>query len=289
MNPKQSCWGTSVNEDFNFLIIDRTSTEPIHIESIGITYPNPNYYIYRESSEYFIFEYIISGKGYIEANGTTYEVHAGDVYCLEPGGRHTYYADKKDPYQKIWINVFSDLLGDVFKKLHISGKIVFTNSEYCRRYFDELLTLRKVSGNSSAICYSALSVLLQLMCTLADTARRQNQQIDIPNTSIAIKNILDQNIYDNITIEEIALTFNYDKAHIIREFERYYHQTPYQYLLSQKMTIAKQLLSRTSVPVTNISEQLGFKSVFYFSRIFKKKTGMSPSDFRKQSSVPPQQ
>lgn len=104
-----------------------------------------------------------------------------------------------------------------------------------------------------------------------------------PHTALSIKNLLDQNIYSTVTIQQIADSFSYDKAHIIREFEKHYHQTPYQYLLSQKILIAKKLLLGTNVSITNISEQLGFKSVFYFSRLFKKKVGLSPREYRIQS------
>ena len=88
---KQSSWGPAVGEEFNFLFFDTTTNDPIYIESIGISYPNSNYYIHRETSDFFIFEYVISGKGYIETAGKKYEVKAGDVYCLEPGKGHTYY------------------------------------------------------------------------------------------------------------------------------------------------------------------------------------------------------
>ncbi len=125
---KQSSWGPAVGEEFNFLFFDTTTNDPIYIESIGISYPNSNYYIHRETSDFFIFEYVISGKGYIETAGKKYEVKAGDVYCLEPGKGHTYYSDKKDPYQKIWINMYSNFLGSIFSRFKISGKIVFPNS-----------------------------------------------------------------------------------------------------------------------------------------------------------------
>ena len=162
----------------------------------------------------------------------------------------------------------------------ISIKICNSN---CRKYFDEILALRSISGNSSVICYRVLAILLNIMCSLADLTQQQRQHIHIPNTALSIKNLLDQNIYSTVTIQQIADSFSYDKAHIIREFEKHYHQTPYQYLLSQKILIAKKLLLGTNVSITNISEQLGFKSVFYFSRLFKKKVGLSPREYRIQS------
>lgn len=165
---------------------------------------------------------------------------------------------------------------------YYDNKIVFPNSN-CRKYFDEILALRSISGNSSVICYRVLAILLNIMCSLADLTQQQRQQIHIPNTALSIKNLLDQNIYSTVTIQQIADSFSYDKAHIIREFEKHYHQTPYQYLLSQKILIAKKLLLGTNVSITNISEQLGFKSVFYFSRLFKKKVGLSPREYRIQS------
>ena len=70
---------------------------PLDISVMGITNPDPNYYIKRNSSRCFILEYIHSGRGYLHVNGTSYSLSAGDAYLIHPGDECEYYSDKNDP------------------------------------------------------------------------------------------------------------------------------------------------------------------------------------------------
>ena len=68
----------------------------------------------------------------------------------------------------------------------------------------------------------------------------------------------------------------------IRNFKEYTQMTPAQYILSLRMANAQTLLESTNYNVTEIADIIGYDNPLYFSRIFKKQSGMSPSEFRKQ-------
>ena len=68
----------------------------------------------------------------------------------------------------------------------------------------------------------------------------------------------------------------------IRNFKEYTGTTPTQYLLSLRISNAQSLLESTSFNVTEIAEIVGYNNPLYFSRLFKKQCGVSPTEFRKQ-------
>ena len=68
----------------------------------------------------------------------------------------------------------------------------------------------------------------------------------------------------------------------IRNFKEYAELTPAQYILSLRISNAQTLLESTNYNVTEIADIVGYDNPLYFSRIFKKQSGMSPSEFRKQ-------
>ena len=68
----------------------------------------------------------------------------------------------------------------------------------------------------------------------------------------------------------------------IRIFRQAYGITPYQFLLGQKLTAACELLTHSHQSVKEIADYLGFADEFYFSRLFKQKIGVSPSNYRDQ-------
>lgn len=275
---KQIFFGPSAKEEYHFLIYDRNDDKPIHIENAGYTPPNGRYCVRRTNSSYFIFEYVISSKGYLEIDGVKHELNAGDVYCIEPGYDHAYYADEKEPFEKIWINFFSDVFVDVFRAYGISGKFVFKNV-HCLHLFEQIKQIAETSNYSNNVCYPISALLFQIVCLLA----ANSEQNAVSELADATKHLLDDALFSNISIEDIAKQLHVSKIQIMRKFaEAYNGETPYNYLLTGKIEIAKHFLLNTDMLITEISDKLAFNEPQYFSRIFKKKTGLSPNQFRKK-------
>ena len=85
-----------------------------------------------------------------------------------------------------------------------------------------------------------------------------------------------------ININEYAASHYMSVSWFIRKFREYTHVTPAQYMLSLRISNAQTLLESTDYTVAEIAAIVGYDNPLYFSRIFKKQNGMSPTDFRKQ-------
>ncbi len=84
-----------------------------------------------------------------------------------------------------------------------------------------------------------------------------------------------------ITIKELADLVYVSESYLIRKFKQKTGQTPTQYITSLRLEAAKRLLAKKDMPIEEISRNIGFESAKYFSRLFKKRHGVSPTDFRK--------
>ncbi len=82
-------------------------------------------------------------------------------------------------------------------------------------------------------------------------------------------------------IDQYAASIHRSTAWFIRNFKHYTGMTPMQYIISVRMTHAQQLLSTTDYTITEISAVVGYDNPLYFSRLFKKQIGLSPTDYRK--------
>ena len=89
----------------------------------------------------------------------------------------------------------------------------------------------------------------------------------------------------DMTNESIAQNANISEVYLRKLFSKNFHTTPKQYILDIRIQKAKQLLTDSSLTVSSISELCGFSSVYTFSRSFKEKTGISPSDFSKNNRI----
>lgn len=278
IDPKKNIlYGSTENEEFVIFAYDSEKKRPIRVEMIGITHSDKDYFIERKHADYFVLEYVRSGKGYVICDGKEYKVESDCVYLLQPGMGHKYGADKNEPYEKIWINFFSSVFADIVAAYGHSGRVVFPESG-CEKYFEELIAIAEENSDNEQVYLKVSEILFKIILTLSEKAEQKQKASYVANI---VKEALDNSIYRKITIEEIAKEINFSKSQMTREFRKYYGVTPYKYLLDRKIDIAKQLLLSTSMRVSEISEALGFVDAYYFSDIFKTKTGLSPMAYKR--------
>jgi len=91
---------------------------------------------------------------------------------------------------------------------------------------------------------------------------------------------LHEEYFKPITIQDLALQLGIERRRFAYLFERYTGLTPIHYLTEIRIRRAKELL-RSGNTVAEVAEKVGYIDNFYFSRVFKKKTGMSPTEFKK--------
>lgn len=102
-------------------------------------------------------------------------------------------------------------------------------------------------------------------------------QIDI---AINTKRYIDSNFDKDLNLVLLAHLQFISKYHLIRVFKKYYGVTPRQYLINKRIENAKKILKSGSI-VSDTCYTVGFESISSFSILFKAKTGMSPSVYRK--------
>ena len=86
---------------------------------------------------------------------------------------------------------------------------------------------------------------------------------------------------DVIRIEQLAEVCQRSASQAERLFNAEMGMPPYRYVLNRKLELAKQLLRETGMTVRDVAEYLSFGDEFYFSSLFRRKVGISPSEYRK--------
>lgn len=94
---------------------------------------------------------------------------------------------------------------------------------------------------------------------------------------------INENYFEDITLEFISKKFGFSKYHFSRLFSQYTNHTFSEYLTFQRLKAAEELLRNSDLSITDISTQVGFNSISTFSQIFKNKNHCTPSEFRKIS------
>lgn len=94
------------------------------------------------------------------------------------------------------------------------------------------------------------------------------------------KELLQKNVYKKITVEEICNELNYSRAYLSKIFRSSTGKTILQYILNLKIKEAKRLIREDNLNFTQISDALAFDNPHYFSRVFRRMTGFTPSQYK---------
>jgi len=103
------------------------------------------------------------------------------------------------------------------------------------------------------------------------------------SNTIQIKEVIELHLYSGLKLEELARLCNLGVSSFKREFKKEFDDSPTNYINKRRLDKAKELLSITEMPVSEIAFEIGFKDSLYFTRLFKKKIGIPPTTYRKES------
>lgn len=99
-------------------------------------------------------------------------------------------------------------------------------------------------------------------------------------------NYLENNYQNpNLTNAELAQQCKISEVYFRRIFSKYYKTTPKQFLIDIRIQKAKQLLSEGALKINAVAECCGFSNQYHFCRVFKEKTGLTPTEYMKQNRI----
>jgi len=98
----------------------------------------------------------------------------------------------------------------------------------------------------------------------------------------AVRNYINDHMKEEITLASLADQFHFSPQYLAKKFKEEYRTTIMNYLVQLRMDKACSLLSHTELTIQEIAEESGFEELNYFSKVFKKHFGMSPTSYRKK-------
>lgn len=213
-----------------------------------------------------LIHYVEAGKGIYETEGKQYPVGAGQAFLILPGRTTTYTADADDPWRYRWIG-FDGGLAAAFDAL----PPVFSVA-------DELFP--RYPENVKAPEYTLAAGLLTLCGALFPDGGGERERGGNRYVAQVQEFVRLSYMWQDLRVEEIARQMNLDRRYLSRIFRQETGQTLQDFLISVRMQEAERYLRR-GVPVGETAQLCGYADVFNFSKMFKKRFGVSPAEILK--------
>ena len=148
-----------------------------------------------------------------------------------------------------------------------------------RRAFEETVALwNGLEPDSLLECRALIYKLLGMLLRVNESGAKSS---DTAFVNGVVSYIRENYMHPELYIGEIAEQMCISESQLRRLFGKVVHRSPLEYLLGVRISHAKDLLMYSRKPISEIAEECGFTSFYYFCRVFKRQTGLTPSQFRK--------
>lgn len=159
-----------------------------------------------------------------------------------------------------------------------SKDIVLTNS---KQYNIELPKLQEAINKTPHKSYEKLTSYITIMSICAEYITLMNYlNLSDKNLAHEVKKYINQNYNQKINIEILCKQFFCSKSTLMNTFKKSYNKTIIEYITQVRLENAEKLLVTTNKPIHLIADECGFSDQNYFSKVFLKTYGISPTSYR---------
>ena len=218
--------------------------------------------------EHYLFHYVISGEGVFLRKGHENRLSSGKMFLIRPGETTYYKADDENPWSYIWIGFGGGRTEEMLGMSPFSEDRSIAEAPYLGSVFNEIKAHGNMSANPELYILSKLYEIFALMAETAVGSSRDyvRRAEDFMRTNYSLP----------ITIQGIAAMIGIDRRYLCSIFAAEKGMPPKDFLTALRLEKACELL-KNGCTVGEAARNTGYDDAFNFSKIFKKKYGVSPA------------
>ena len=244
----------------------------------GTINPRSDYSKTHMMEKSYFLAYLTSGHISVECAGTTFSVSPGELIFIHKNTLCRFDVKQDSGSSGYW-GMFAGALPDALVSVYSLPAVCVRRADA----FDTITNMHKILEEVRIETYlrdmnNASRLLFNLILDLNE-AGEVSVITDRNRAAEKIRLYIDNNIYNDISLDDVSAHFAMTNMHIIRLFRDAYGVTPMQYAIKRRNDIAETLLSLTDLSIHTISDMLHYSNTQHFSNSFKKLAGVSPNKF----------
>ena len=261
-----------------------TSLTSISVYNVGKEQCEPLFKWGPGVRDHFLIHHIISGSGKYTVNTRVYELNAGDTFIIYPNTMVSYEADRDKPFEYCWVGFNGSDAPLIMSKTDFSQSspiIKFNSPKTIEALICDIVSKRGLKFEDdlkmTAGLYNLFSYLIE-----------NSQHLKTTDTSVlylsrAIEYI-SRNYATDISVTTLSEYIGISRSSLYRIFIRHINMSPAAYINAFRIKKACGLLENNNLSIEQVAISTGFTDQFYFSRVFKKLKGVSPTSYQKNST-----
>lgn len=240
----------------------------------------------RVEHDDFLLIYCIEGAGSVSLEGEQFDVVAGDILLVPQGVWHRYEASPNVPWTIYWVHFHGEQASDFVQHLQgeRAGRRVVLKSVGVQAQvtaeFEALLAAQNSRQDLGAHLFAAnqlrqiLTHIAILSPAVAVSAGRSHCDLE------QIHALMQAHLHEQLDLDTLAASVNLSKFHLVKRYKELTGTTPINRFLQLKIERACHLLDSTNISIKEVAYAVGYDDAYYFSRLFRKQLGVSPTHYR---------
>ena len=242
-------------------------------------------------TDLFELTVVTDGAGTVTTNGVLSKVKSGDIYLSMPCDIHKIESDGENPLKydffafKIKDNIFKEKLDRINEDYHSPDMRIFHDERIRRLIANAIVELASPNMYSGELLNSVFRQILIYLIRDFQKSPKKNYTDNVTGAEILcykLMNYIDTHIYTMKNLSELCEATDYSYGYLSALFKKTTSETLYDYYNKKRADAARLLLNENKLTVTEISETLGYSTLYSFSKAFKKQFGLSPKLYRKR-------
>lgn len=258
---------------------------PLVVKNVGFQQCTPGYHWGAGMRDHYLLHYVVSGSGTYTLGGQSYDVHAGQIFLAWPNTLIRYCADETDPWEYYWLGVTGPDAAALIAQSGLRPDAPVRTIGFGRSFQRYITAIYDARGQSAWNRTQMLGYAYLLLGKLIEGREEPASPSDMVDKAAEF---ISNNYTGQITIDDVAAYAGVSRSWLYRGFQRRFGCSPLAYLEDIRLQYAEQLLTATPLRVSEIAYSVGYADALYFSRVFSRRTGLSPTAYRaaRQSGLP---
>ena len=252
------------------------STFELLVASESVSY-NSQIQHHRHHEELYLFEFVLKNYGYLEIDSRRYDCPADSYFMIPPNMDNSYWSAPGVVQEKIFFICRGPLVKSLLEIYGLEKSYLVRDARSLTKYFYNMLILAKQYGTQKD---REAALIFHKFIQAAHLVVYKNDEPPLPVLIQKLRKILDEHLEKKIDFGVINKEIAYSQAYIVRLFKKHMGVTPHEYILRRRLETAQLLLRHSTLSIKEIAARLVFSDQYHFSNCFKKRLGVSPSQFR---------
>lgn len=235
--------------------------------------------------DHYLIHHITAGEGVysIEGGGEAYHLRVGDTFLVRPGQKVLYTAHQINPWEYCWVGFYGSDAKMLLERTDFAQGVGVISTDFGDSLKESLMDIVRSRGDREQDLVRMTGYLYITLSLLMDKSTVHGESVE---TSLYYAQkageYISERYMEPLTVEDLAARIGVSRSYLFRLFQDHYGLSPKEYITGVRMKVAKQLLLETTLPVGRIGGAVGYEDNLYFSSVFRKTVGVTPTEYRKK-------